>query len=217
MDIRFSPALAATLLLVVSSLHTTPTMSTQPDSLELSCVAFSADTTAADLAVRFGAANVVTGPVVGLDDGPTTGTILFPGRADTRLEIVWQDGESKRWPAWIAARDPAKRWRTPSGIVIGVDLQELQRTNGRPFRLAGFQTELAGRVLSWANGRLEPAASATCGMNVHLQPDWDGTEDFALVRQVRSGPEYSSAHPAMQGLNPRVVRVSLSFGRHTAG
>jgi hypothetical protein len=214
MALRFSPALAASLLLVVGSLHTARKMSAQPDSLELSCAAFSADTTAADLAARFGAANVVTGPVVGLDDGHTTGTILFPDRADARLEIAWQDGESKRWPAWMAARDPAKRWRTPNGIAIGVDLQELQRANGRPFRLAGFQTELEGRVLSWANGRLALAASATCDINVHLQPHWDGTEDFALVRQVRSGREYSSAHPAMQALNPRVVRVSLSFGRH---
>jgi hypothetical protein len=33
------------------------------------------------------------------------------------------------------------------------------------------------------------------------------------MRQVESGREYSSGHPAMQKLNPRVAVVRISFER----
>ena len=214
--LRLPVILSATVLFAGSSPRGVSATVARPDSLELSCVAFPAQTTEQDLGARFGPGNVVTAPVSGLDDGPSEGTVLFPDRREARLEIVWQDPQSRRSPAWIAVRDLASRWQTPNGIALGVNLRQLERANGRPFRLAGFQTEAQGRVTSWANGRLQSAASGGCTIDVYLQPRWDGTEKFALIRQVRAGREYSSAHPALQILNPRVVRVGLSFVRNTA-
>jgi hypothetical protein len=210
---RFALVLAAAFLLVENGPHGDAASVAQPDSLELSCAAFPLQTSEADLVARFGAQDVVTAPVIGMDDGPTDGTVLFPDRPDRRLEIVWQDKESRRTPAWIAAREPARRWRAQNGIAVGTDLRQLERANRGAFRLAGFQTEAQGRVISWGAGRFRLATSDACTVAVYLQPRWDGTENFALIRQVRSGREYSSAHAVMQALNPRVVRIVLSFFR----
>ena len=203
----------ATGALVMGRVSPFPITSTEQDtSTEFSCTVFSPHTTEADLVARFGAINVSTAPVYGLDDGPRDGTVLFADRPDLRVEIAWWDS-AKQSPAWVAVRGPVNRWRVPTGITIGTDLRRLERANGRPFRLAGFWTELQGVVLSWSGGRLTTAVSNDCTVGVYIQPPYDGTEDLALMRQVRSGREYSSGHPAMQALNPRVVLLRISFAR----
>jgi hypothetical protein len=108
--------------------------------------------------------------VIGMDDGPMDGTVLFPDRPDSRLEIVWQDKESRRIPAWIAARELARRWRAQNGVAIGTDLRQLEQANGGAFRLAGLQTEAQGRVISWGAGRLALAPSGACTIAIYLQP-----------------------------------------------
>ena len=188
-------------------------MPLQGTSLDLSCSVFSPDTSETDLIARFGAENVTTAPVIGLDDGPSEGTVLFPSTPDARVEILWLDRESKRRPAWIMVKGEHTRWRSTKGITLGTDLLTLEEANRRPFRMAGFQTEGQGAVISWAGGRLETPATDGCRVTAHMGPRYDGTEDFALMRQVGSGREYSSAHPAMQKLNPRVAVVTIAFAR----
>lgn len=187
----------------------------QQPSFELSCAIFSPNTTQADLVERFGAEHVSSGPVFGFDDGPQEGTVLFAQRPDARAEIIWWDPETKRRPALVIVRGPVSRWRALNGVGLGTNLSALERANGRPFRLAGLRIEGGGggAVLSWAGGRLEIPPSDLCRNGVHLQPAYDGTEALHLMRQIASGPEYSSGHPAFQALNPRVVLLTLSFAR----
>ena len=186
----------------------------QDTSLELSCLVFSPRTSEADLIARFGARNVTAAPVIGMDDGATGGTILFADSPDARAEITWRDSLTKQQLGSVIVRGAATRWRLRNGVVVGTDLKTLERANARPFRIAGLSTEAQGRVISWAGGALEQdSASAGCVAYVHLQPPSETTENFPLVRQVRSGREYSSAHPALQALNPRVVLIRLSYAR----
>jgi hypothetical protein len=190
----------------------TQTLVVKQPSFELSCNTFPPEATEADLIARFGAEHVSSGPVFGFDDGPQQGTILFAQRPEARVEIIWSAAETKRWPALIIVRGPVSRWRTPNGVVVGADLRALERANGRPFRLSGLQMEGGGggAVFSWAGGRLESPLSGQCRNGVYLQ-SYDGTAQRKLTRQVTSGREFSSGHPAFQALNPRVVVLTLSF------
>lgn len=208
-------ALIATAALLGGQTHAGQQAPVVEPSLELSCTIFTPEMTEADLVERFGAENVSTGSVFGFDDGPQQGTVLFAQRPDARAEIIWWDPETKRRPALVMVRGPVSRWRTPNGIVLGANLRALERANGRPFRLAGLQIEGGGggAVLSWAGGLLDIPLSEPCRNGVHLQPAYDGTEAPKLTRQVASGPEYSSGHPAFQALNLRVVLLTLSFTR----
>ncbi len=181
----------------------------QDAPLDLSCATFPPDTSAADLVERFGRAHVTAAPVTGSDDSPEDGTVIFPDSDDTRLEIAWYDSPRKRRPRWIRARGEHSRWRPANGIALGTDLRTLERANGRPFRLAGFSTELQGAVTSWAEGRLAADATDGCTVRVVLQPRDEA--EFELERQVRFAREVSSGHPAMQALNPHVVAVVITY------
>jgi hypothetical protein len=175
-----------------------------------SCAAFPQGLTEAALIGRYGREQVVDKPVVGSDDGPQDGTVLFSQMPDRRLEIVWQDVVSRSTPRWVKA--VGTRWVAVDGISIGTSLRAVERLNGLPFRLAGFQTEASGVVWSWGGGRLGTRVdSGDCRIEVHFQPSYDGTAAAALLRQVRSGRDYSSGHPAIQGLNPPVAEIWLMY------
>jgi hypothetical protein len=203
------PMSAFLTLLLVSGVIRADAGQLHTGSFAFTCAAFPAELTEADLIARHGRENVIHALVFGSDDGPQDGTVLFPRSEDARLEIVWWNQEARTAPMWIKA--VGSRWTTASGVTVGADLVTVERANGRPFRLAGFQTEAQGVVKSWGKGRLDqPAGPGDCLVRIHFQPRYDGTEDFALVRQVRSGREYSSGHPALQKLNPRVVTIWLT-------
>jgi hypothetical protein len=188
------------------------TWQSEATALPFTCAAFPAELTESDLISRYGQEHVIRAPVFGSDDGPQNGTVLFSQADDRRLEIVWRNEESRSGPRWIKA--VGRRWTTANGISIGTTLSTLEHANGGPFRLAGFQTESQGRVRSWERGRLgQHRDPQGCSVSIQLQPRYDENERFELVRQVRSGRDYSSAHPALQKLNPRVVSMWLEHSR----
>ena len=210
---------AALLLILARPADAVLSFTAEQGEFELSCAVFTPDTTQADLIARFGAEHVSTGPVFGFDDGPQQGTILFAERPDSRVEIIWSDPEARRQPSVVMVRGAGSRWRTSNGIMLATDLRALERANGRAFRLAGLQIEggAGGAVVSWAGGLLEPPSSRQCRNGVHLQPAYDGSEAPALMRQVRSGHQYSSRHPAFHALKLRVVLLTLTFPRPIRG
>jgi hypothetical protein len=181
---------------------------------ELSCAAFPVDLTEQDLVARFGAENVTSGSITGGDDGPQDGTIVFAGDSTRRLEIFWND-ETKRGASWITAEHAGGVWRTRTGVAVGEELKGIERRNGVPFRLNGFAREASGRIESWASGRLQMPKSPGCEEIIELGLRYDGTEDQALIRQLSGTQQYSSGHPAMQGLNPTVVSIALYYERPT--
>jgi hypothetical protein len=178
--------------------------------MAFACTApFGPDQTHAALVERYGASNIATDQVSSGEGFFETGTVLFPDDPARRVGIAWQDTAARRRPKWVRIEGERSVWRTPSGITLGTSLTGIERLNGRPFRLAGFSWDYAGTVLSWAGGALEPAADAACRVIVRLQPSEDA--DDALANQVQGDGEYSSGHPAMQALDPRVYQIMLSF------
>jgi hypothetical protein len=179
--------------------------------LEFSCSTFPKNADEASLVARFGSANVKSAPVFAFDDGPQDGTVLFADQADAKVEIIWNDPKSKSSPAWIRVQGERSRWRPPVGLTLGASLLAIEQANGKPFRLLGFGTEGSGRVVSWSGGRLTMADGATCKINLYVQPRWDGTDDSGSMSQVGSAKEFSSGHPAMQKLNPKLSVITISY------
>jgi hypothetical protein len=90
-------------------------------------------------------------------------------------------------------------------------LRAIEQANEKPFRLAGFGTEGHGRVISWSGGRLEMADRPACRINLYVLPRWDGTDDSVSMSQVGSSKEFSSGHPAMQKLNPKLSAITIRY------
>ena len=180
-----------------------PLRAQQPHFEEFSCALFPADLSEADLIRRYGQENVTRARVSGADDSED-GAVVFDG-SPKQLEIVWWDPEVRSQLSWVGSHAGNSPWRTPNGISIGMDLLDLERRNGWPFRLRGLVgPEGLGVIESWGQGRLRAAGDDGCTVRVNLQPANDRRIDSALYRQVSRG-NFSSGHPAMQAINPRVA------------
>jgi hypothetical protein len=183
--------------------------------LEFSCAAFPAPVSESWLIERFGAENVVTDSIIGADDGPVEGTVVYRSLPERSLDVAWQDPNIRTTAAWIRSRGDS-RWLTSHGFGVGADLLSVERANGWPFRLQGFVGEgsSGGTVLSWGQGRFASAdPDGSCGELITFQHSYDGSVDATLLRQVGRIREVSSGHPAMQQINPRVVAVWLRYRR----
>src|SRR5262249_17019350 len=107
-----------------------------------------------DLVEAYGAANVVDQDV-DVGEGETQpGTVIFPKDPERLIEILWTDPEKKTVPASAQVSGARTRWKTAHNISLGTSLRDLERLNGRPFRLAGFGWDYSGTVMSWENGSL---------------------------------------------------------------
>ena len=173
---------------------------------EFSCEAFPRETSEAQLVARYGRENVRAAGVVGWDDGPQDGAVVFPDRPDLKLEIIWADpGKTISY-----IRAVGRRWRSPEGMSVGMDLKTIERRNGWPFRLAAFAREgYPGEVLSWGSGRLKMIADDNCSVSVYLLPS-----ERARISGLRlpfRHREFSSGHPVMQQLNPQVYQMLVWY------
>lgn len=158
----------------------------------------------------YGAANVRAGEVYVGEGFSEPGATVFPDSPRDRIEIVWSDGEKRARPRFVRVKSNDSRWRTADLITIGSDLKSIERVNGRPFRLFGFGWDNSGSVASWAGGRLERGETAGCRIRMALQPPGEDAWP-AIWQQVVGAREFSSGHPAMQQLNPRVHQLVLGF------
>ena len=171
---------------------------------------FPATASAAGLADRFGAANVVNAEISVGEGLYEKGTVLFADSADDKVEIIWKDAEGLRLPRVVRIQGESSNWSTRSGLSLGDDLRTVERFNRKPFRLAGFSWDYAGTVLSWSGGALEGAAGAACVVRVRLAPD-ESADNVQWRRQVKGDRAFSSAHPAMKALNPRIYEIWLEY------
>jgi len=139
-------------------------------------------------------------------------TVFFPSVPTRRIEVVWPGGEPERGPRYVRLRGRPTEWRTKEGISIGTSLRQLERVNGRPFHLAGLGFDAGATVTSWDGGRLRLHADAQCRLLVRVDSLPQLTpKQRALYSQVSGDRTFSSAHPAMRALNPRVAELLLEF------
>jgi hypothetical protein len=173
---------------------------------EFSCEVFPQETGEAELVARYGRDNVRLAGVVGWDDGPQDGAIVFPDQQDLKLEIIWANPGK----TISSIRAVGRRWRSPEGISVGTDLKTIERRNGWPFRLSAFAREgYPGEVLSWGNGRLKTVVRNGCSVRIYLLPQ-EGARTSGPRLPFRHR-EFSSGHPAIQELNPRVYQLLIYY------
>jgi hypothetical protein len=77
-------------LLLVPSLGVGLSRATQ-GPLEFSCTTFPPGLSESDLVARYGPENVVSAQIIGADDAPFEGTVLFPDLEGARVDIAWQE------------------------------------------------------------------------------------------------------------------------------
>lgn len=149
----------------------------------------------------FGARNVVAQGV------PPTGgsTVIFPGDPKRRLEITWRDQSGRRRPATIVV-EGASTWRA-RGFRIGDPLANVEKANGKPFRLAGFAGEGGGAARDWQGGKLDKL-SGGCQLGMRFGP---GPNAGGAAAALASG-EFISNAPEVKAASPVIVELVVGYG-----
>lgn len=124
------------------------------------------------------------------------------------LEVTWLDTEAKALPDLVYVNGPS--WRTREGVGLGISLRQLEAINGGPFRLMGFEWDYGGTIVSWDDGRLE---GETREMWLALSPDPEAYQRVTIeeAEKVAGEIEFSSDHPVMQKLNPRLRSLAIDL------
>ncbi len=177
-----------------------------------------ATATESSLIQTLGATNV-THEAIELGEGDTEpGTTLFKGTAN-EVHILWKDKKRFESPeavliqptgAETKAVSVAPSWLVNNGLAIGATLKEVEKLNGRPFRLYGFGQKTGGSFADAAGGKLQNAGGAnylSFTFSIGTLPP----AQAKLLPAVSGDREFSSALPAMQQLNPTVETILVRF------
>jgi len=181
--------------------------------------AFTAHTTREDLVRRYGAANV-SDRDIDIGEGETEpGTVVFSSDPQRTIEILWKDSGAKRAPKQVQIQGQVSLWKSAHGISLGTSLKELEHINGGLFLLFGFNWDYSGTVTSWKGGTLEKELPGT----TEKEPQGNGRVILRLdtppganlaeseSAEVAGDREFSSQHPVMQKINPRVYQIIWQF------
>src|SRR5438874_11530804 len=122
---------------------------------------------------------------------------MFDDSKEDRVEILWNDVQARRRPRIVQIRGNESRWRMPSGLTLGIDLQTVEKLNRRPFRLLGFEWDYQGTVVSWSKGLIGSPSSAPCEVVARLWHEGANADLRKWYLQVLGDREFSSGHPAM--------------------
>jgi hypothetical protein len=171
-----------------------------------------ATTSEAMLETLFGARHVEQVDVY-LGEGFTEpGAVVYPGTPMRKIEIVWRD-TARAGVKEVRLTGDSSIWETAEGISLGSTLKEIERLNGYPFRLLGFDWDYGGTITDCGRGRLDmvgcadrDGVSQEPSVVLRLRPSVEGRERREL-RQVLGDREFSSGHPAMQALDPGVYQM----------
>jgi len=179
--------------------------------------AITATTTETDLQRMYRPENVKNGEIQIGEGEVESGTVVFPDDPLKRIEVLWADSK-KRVPKSVyvggihnAAYADKSLWRTTYGITLGTTLLELERINRKPFRLAGFDWDYSGTVLSWNSGVLEGVFGSEGRKKVFLRLSYSTDPAPPEHRAVQGDRSFSSGHPAMQKMNPHVYQMIFIF------
>ena len=169
--------------------------------------AFARDSSHAKLVQAFGKSSVAFMDVDGAEGDKVKATVVYPDEPRRRVEVLWHDEKARSRPATVRVGYKSQ-WRTVRGLRIGSELADVEKINGRPFKLLGFDWDYGGRVADWMGGTLAAVAGG-CDFRLAFNP-WADAPDAARDK-VSGDKEFLSTDPNMRASKPTVSEIIISY------
>lgn len=128
---------------------------------------FAKDTSHAKLVAAFGAKNVTLKDVDAAAGSKDKATVLFDDDPTHRVVVLWHDDRNRAMPRLINVSAPSL-WIGPGGIGNGMKLTDVEKLNGKPFKLAGFDWDGGGFVRE-LDGKLKSPGGG-CNLVIRFEP-----------------------------------------------
>ncbi|SCB53720.1 hypothetical protein GA0061098_102089 [Bradyrhizobium shewense] len=148
------------------------------------------DDTERSLKQRYGKDAVVQ-ELPGAEGERYKGVVLFPKASDRRIEVAFTDDKAGRASGLTLRDAKTSRW-TVAGVTIGSSLADVQKANGKPFLVSGFEWDYGGFVTDWKGGALSRPLQGGCTVSIRF-----GAKTGAPRSLSGDGVKAASDHAAL--------------------
>ncbi len=166
---------------------------------------FAKDSSHLKLATAYKPENIVFTEVDASEGKKLMATVLFPKDPKRRLE-VWWDNETSRSGTYLIVINGQSTWTAPKGLKLGLQVAQLERLNGKPFKLKGFGSGSEASVSDWQGGALQSIAGG-CKVGVSMRADPKASADAV----ERAGSELASTDAAVKAIKPAVAEIIVGY------
>ena len=134
-------------------------------------------------------------------------SVLFAKDPKQRLEVWWSKPASRSVTHLIVINGQSD-WMAPGDLHLGQTLADLERLNGKPFKLSGFDKNNVTTLSNWNGGTLATVpGGCKVGLSLRASPAASGSALGALP----ADRELSSSDAALRTVNPTVSEILLGY------
>ncbi|TYL93986.1 hypothetical protein FXB40_19290 [Bradyrhizobium rifense] len=165
----------------------------------------SSDDTERSLKQRYGK-DAVMQDLPGAEGEKYKGLVLFPKAMDRRNEVAFSNDKAMR-ASGLTLGDTARtsRWSV-GGVTIGSSLADVQKANGKPFMVAGFEWDYGGFVTDWKGGALSGPMQGDCTVTVRFD-----RKSAAPKSLLGDGVKVASDNATLVKWAPVVTEIGVNF------
>jgi hypothetical protein len=168
--------------------------------------AFAKNSSHLKLAQAYGPLNLAFAEVDGPQNSKLMASVLYPKDPKRHLEVLWNN-EAARSDTSLVVINGQSTWTGPKGLRLGLPIAALEKLNGKPFQLAGFDQDNAGAALDWQGGALEKVPGG-CKVSVRMTPDPKATED---ARTAAAGKVLMSSDAVVRAVQPKIAEILIGY------
>jgi hypothetical protein len=158
------------------------------------------------LAQIFGLQNVAFTQVDGPENSKMMASVLYPKDPKRHLEVMWSNDASRSDTRLIVITGQST-WAGPKGLHLGLPIAAIEKLNGKPFPVAGFDQDNAGQALEWQGGALDKLPGG-CKLGVRVTPD---AKASAEAKSAAAGKSLMSDDALVRALSPKVAEIIIGY------
>jgi hypothetical protein len=168
--------------------------------------AFAKSSSHLKLAQVFGPLNLTFAEVDGPQNSKIMASVLYPKDPKRHLEVWWHN-EAARSDTSLIVINGQSTWTGPKGLHLGLPIAAIEKLNGKPYELAGFDQDSAGTALDWQGGALDKIPGG-CKVSVRVAPDPKASED---ARKAAAGKTLMSNDEVVRAVKPTVAEIIIGY------
>ena len=180
--------------------------SAQPNIVACSGV-FAKDSSHAKLASAFQSRNVAFTQVDASSGAKVMASVLYAKDPKRRLEVWWSKPASRSDTHLIVINGQSD-WIAPGELHLGLTLAELEKLNGKPFKLSGFDKDRVATLSDWNGGQLATLAGG-CKVGISVRADPKATA--STVSSLTADRSFTSSDTALRAANPTVSEILVAY------
>lgn len=166
---------------------------------------FTPEATPATLAAVFGRENVVPETVDGPEGEQINVTAIYPKDPARRVEVTFRNEEERTGLMSVRIAGTNSLWTGPAGMRLGDGIEAVEKANGAPLQIAGFQWDYGGYVTGWNGGKLDNIGA--CLVQARFAPEVERIAPEIVGDDVQP----LSTDSAVRAARPHVTEMGVSW------